>query len=181
MQCLRAAAILRRGGLIAHATSTLPGIAASPRHAAAIRRLQAFKRRRGPFLMLADTRRSAWRLARRPDAMLRRESRRHWPGKTTLVFAAKPGLPAACLHRGEVAVRVDASAEARLLARACGGLLLSSSLNRSGQAPAYPDRALQLRWRRWLSGRLVPAAGKMADTPSRIVRIRRNICTAIRQ
>ncbi|MDX8402116.1 MAG: Sua5/YciO/YrdC/YwlC family protein, partial [Mariprofundaceae bacterium] len=105
------ARLLRDGGLIAHATGTVAGVAAIPAPDA-IRRLQRFKQRRGPFLMLADSMRTALALARRRPAALRRLMRQDWPGPVTLVYAARPPAGRAttlCPH-GRAAVRVDADA-----------------------------------------------------------------------
>ena len=135
----------------------MPGAAALPRPDA-LRRLQRFKGRRGPFLLLTADVRAALRLARRRPPSLRRMMREHWPGPVTLAFPARPGLPDACLRRGRVAVRVDAYAGVRCLCRLAGGLLVSTSLNRRGRPTEMPSRRLRWRWRRHLDGTL-PAAG----------------------
>ncbi|MDQ7056975.1 MAG: Sua5/YciO/YrdC/YwlC family protein [Ghiorsea sp.] len=52
VQILKAAKMLRQGGVIAHQTSTLAGIAASALCPTAIKRVQAFKQRSAPFYCL---------------------------------------------------------------------------------------------------------------------------------
>jgi len=165
--------------VIAHATATLPGVAAAPQSPEAVRRLIHFKQRSGPFLLLADSASRALSLARYRSPALRRLARSSWPGPVTLVFAGKPGLPPCCYFRGKLAVRVDAAPQARQLAAACGGLLISSSLNRRGGESQQPDFRLQMRAHRHLHGRLigVDASGK----PSSVLRIWRNSSTIIRQ
>jgi L-threonylcarbamoyladenylate synthase len=162
--------MIRAGGLVAHATATVPGVAASPWQPAGMRRLVHFKQRPGPFLVLADTARTAMQLAPFFTPGLRRLMRESWPGRTTLVFHARPGLPACCYQRGTLAVRVDASAFVRDLARRSGGLILSSSLNRRGQATAALDRRRRWRWQRHLAALLPGAAGE--GMPSTIWRVR---------
>jgi len=97
--------------------------------------------------------------------------RTYWPGRTTLIVSARPVLPAACRQRGQAAVRVDANDTARYLARLCGGLLLSSSLNRSSQPPAIPNRTLRMRWRRHLAA--CDAQGDTEGRPSALLCVSR--------
>jgi len=164
---LKAARILRRGGLIGHMTGTVAGVAASPCHPQAPLRLQRFKQRRGPFLLLADSPRRALALASHMPPMLRRLARTWWPGPVTLVYPALPGLPGCCYQQGAIAVRVDADPETRRLAGLCGGLLLSSSLNRRSGRTEVPGRQLHLRWHRHLSGCL--SGGRSAGKASKIM------------
>ncbi|EAU55376.1 translation factor [Mariprofundus ferrooxydans] len=167
------------GGVIAHHTGTLPGIAAATLNQQSTDRLIRFKQRRGPFLLLADQKATAARIARYFSPELRRQMHAAWPGPVTLVFPGRPGLPACCYRKGLVAVRVDSSLQARQLAHACGGLLASSSLNRRGGAHLRPDRNLQMRFHHYLDGRIIglPPAGKASS----IIRIRRNHSTVIRR
>ncbi len=171
---LRAARIIRRGGLLAHATGTVAGVAADPFNRQAMRRLMHFKGRCGPFLLLAASPRDALRLAARRPASLRRLMRERWPGPVTLVYPATPrprGLPlsTACVARGRIAARVDADDATRLLCRLCGGLLASSSLNRRGRPTLAPDRRLRWRWHRHLDGWLAPPRDWQPGRPSAIL------------
>ncbi|MCF7821634.1 MAG: hypothetical protein K9M17_04220, partial [Mariprofundaceae bacterium] len=50
-------------------------------------------------------------------------------------------------------------AACRRLARACGGMLLSSSLNRRGGIVRQPCYAVQMRWHSFLYGRAAMGAG----------------------
>jgi len=177
LEALAAAACLRRGGMIAHHTATLPGVAVCP-EASTLQQLQRFKQRSGPFLLLAADTSTALKLARYISPILRRMARQSWPGPLTLVFPAKPGLPQACYRQGCIAVRVDPSPQCRLLARLCGGLIVSASLNRRRQAPMQLNHARIMRLHRHLSGRIL--SGQAAGTPSRILRIRRNRMTVLR-
>jgi len=178
LAALRGACILRNGGLIAHQTATLAGIAAATDKPAALQLLTRFKQRRGPFLLLADDLRTAARLSRYFSSALRRQMRASWPGPVTLVFSGRPGLPASCYHHGLLAVRVDASLQVRQLAHASGGLLLSSSLNRQGCEPLQPDIKTQMRFHRYLDGRVSGTAS--TGKASAIIRIKRKHLTIIR-
>ncbi len=173
LQALRAARALRAGGLLAHNTSTLPGIAASPFSHRAVSQMCRFKQRSGPFLLLASSRNIASGLARHLTPELRQAMKRYWPGHTTLIFPARPGLPGSCYEGGQVAVRVDASDEVRRLARACGGLILSSSLNRRGKANLTADRRLRMRLKRHV--RICLAGGVTTGRPSTLLRVGRHI------
>jgi len=154
---------------VAHATSTVPGVAASPYSPEGLGRLIRFKQRPGPFLILADSVPAAARLAPYFTPGLRRLMRDSWPGRTTLVFRGRPGLPPCCYRRGAVAVRVDASGFVRELARRCGGYALSSSLNRRGGATRPLTRSLRWRWQRHLAALVPGEAG--GGTPSTMLRL----------
>ncbi len=169
MRLLHAARVLRAGGLLAHNTSTLPGIAASPDSKTAIKRMCRFKQRNSPFLLLADSTRTATKVCRRISPELRHAMKQCWPGHTTLIFPARPGLPKVCYERGLVAVRVDASVEVRRLAKACGGLIVSSSLNRKGKPLSQPGRSLRMRWQRHLHA--CDPEGSPAGKPSALFRL----------
>jgi len=164
---LRAAALLRDGKLLAHATSTVPGIAATPFDAQALERLQRFKQRQGPFLLLADDAGTARRWARWIPRILRLAIRQSWPGSVTLVYPGRPGLMNACYQKGKIAVRVDTDAACRQLAKLNGGLIISSSLNRRGQTLQSPDRRLRMRWHRYLQGAVPADIGR--KNPSRLM------------
>lgn len=159
---------LKRGDIVAHFTSTIAGVACLPEQRA-VRRLQRFKQRQGPFLVLADSVRTTRSVIRWYPRLLRRLIRGVWPGRTTLIVPGRPGLPRCCYERGKVAVRVDADAACRRLARACGGLLLSSSLNRRGRQVVAPSCAVQMRWHAFLAGRA--ARGESGGAASEIYRV----------
>jgi len=178
LHALRIARVLRQGGCIAHATATLPGIAADPNSKQAVKLLQRFKQRQGPFLLLADSIGTALRQARYISPVLRKTARSSWPGPVTLIIPAKPGLHRACYKQASLAIRVDASETTRVLAKGCGGLLLSSSLNRRKKKTNEPDRKTQLRFASFLSARL--ACDHSSGKASQIMRVWRNQCTMLR-
>jgi L-threonylcarbamoyladenylate synthase len=169
-KALAAARSIRAGGLVAHATSTVPGVAASPWQPQGLRRLVRFKQRPGPFLILAESMHTAAGLAVALSPELRRLMHDSWPGRTTLVFRGRPGLPSYCYRRGNVAVRVDASPFVRELAQRCGGIMLSSSLNRRGNTTQALTRQLRWRWQRHLAALMPGEDG--GGIPSTMLRIR---------
>jgi L-threonylcarbamoyladenylate synthase len=145
------AKVLQQGGLIAHQTSTLAGIAADVGCASGIHKAQRFKQRQAPFLLLADSIHSALKQAVYISPTLRKLANDSWPGAVTLVFRAKQTLPPACYQRGYIALRVDADKQTRQLAQMCGGLLLSSSFNRKNKPIMALHRQQRYRFGRHIS------------------------------
>jgi len=168
LQLLRAAKMLRSGGLLAHNTSTLPGIAANPVSGPGLKQMCRFKQRNGPFLLLAASTKAAMKICRRLSPELRQAMEQYWPGHTTLIVPARPGLPRPCYARGKIAVRVDASGKVRRLAKACGGLVVSSSLNRRGKSSMAPDRQLRMRFKRYVQ--MCITGDNPAGRPSTLLR-----------
>ncbi|MDQ6956921.1 MAG: Sua5/YciO/YrdC/YwlC family protein [Mariprofundaceae bacterium] len=168
---MRAVRTLQQGGLLAHQTATVAGIAAHPRRSKSVKKLQRFKQRNGPFLLLADSISTALSQARYISPTLRKMAKNSWPGAVTLVFPAKPKHHQACYQQGMMAVRVDGDSESRRLAQLCGGLLLSSSLNRRG-CPTMPlNRQLFRRFSSWLDAQLAYKNTTNSNTPSRMYHI----------
>ena len=172
---LRVAKVLQKGGLLAHQTGTVAGIAAHPCCPLAVKKLQRFKQRKGPFLLLADSASSALSQARYITPALRKLAKESWPGAVTLVFAAKPNHANACYQKGAMAVRVDSDLESRRLAKLCGGLLLSSSLNRCGKPTMELQHKLYWRFSTWLDAQLTDEKSAVFNaTPSCIYHIKQS-------
>jgi len=167
LRALRAARLLRSGKLVAHDTSTVAGIAASPFCPQAVRRLQQFKQRQAPFVLIADSVHTAMHHTRYLSPFLRQSMRQLWPGNTTLIVPGRPGLPRVCYAKGRIALRVDADPACRRLAKLSGGLILSSSLNRRKQPLQSPSRRLRMRWHRHIDG--IMANENQSNTPSRLL------------
>ncbi|MFQ5354875.1 MAG: L-threonylcarbamoyladenylate synthase [Mariprofundaceae bacterium] len=150
LRCQRLAPLLHNGKLVACGTSTLPGLAAHPGKPEAVCLLQRFKQRKGPFLLLAASKREAATWVRRWTPALRKAMQHCWPGSTTIIFPGKPGLPGSCYRKGYLAIRVDGNQACRHLAFKSGGLLISSSLNRKGKPVQLPYISSTMRWHRFL-------------------------------
>jgi L-threonylcarbamoyladenylate synthase len=139
----RAAAILRRGGVVAYPTDTLYGLAANPASAAAVGQLYRIKGRPVDLaipLIASGIPQIVDAGGTLPPAGMRL-AERFWPGPLTLIVSAWPGLDARVRGtRGTVAVRVPDHPVARLLADECGWPITSTSANRSGgPAPSSAD------------------------------------------
>jgi len=168
---LRVAKVLQKGGLLAHQTGTVAGIAAHPACPVAVKNLQDFKQREKPFLLLADSISTALSQARYISPSLRKLAKDSWPGAVTLVFSAKSKHSKACYQQGAIAVRVDSDLESRRLAQLCGGLLLSSSLNRRGKPTMQLNHALYRRFSRWIDVQLPCENSTSSNIPSRMYHI----------
>lgn len=138
----QAAAALRAGGIVAHPTEAVWGLACDPASEPATLRLLALKQRsvdKGLILLAASPAQlghlvnwSALPAARR-DAVLA-----SWPGPNTWIVPATAAVPA--WIRGahaSVAVRVTAHAPAAALCTAFGGAIVSTSANPAGAPPPH--------------------------------------------
>lgn len=135
-----AAAILSRGGLVAHPTETLYGLAVDPWNPEGLARLARLKGREagaGFILIAADGAQAAGLVAQPPPALYAELSGAFWPGPLTLVIPPAPGAPAGVAGPGGgIAVRVTPDPVAQALLRSAGQALTSTSANRSGATPA---------------------------------------------
>ena len=136
-------AAIMRGEVIAYPTETFYGLGADPANAAAIERIYAIKgRRAGEALPLIAADFDALReLGAEPPPLARRLAETFWPGALTLVLPIAPiaagRFPDALTAGGStVAVRVPDHPVARAIAAIAGGLITSTSANRSGHPPA---------------------------------------------
>jgi L-threonylcarbamoyladenylate synthase len=132
-----AAAVLRRGGLVAYPTETFYALGALARDAGAVERLAHAKGRpeTKPLPLIAADRAAVEEVAvvLGPAARL---AELFWPGPLTLVLPAREGVaPAITAGTGTVGIRVPGSDLARALARAAGSPLVATSANLDGAPP----------------------------------------------
>ena len=130
-----AAAVLRRGGVVAYPTDTLYGLATDPRSEDAVARLFAAKGRDEgqPIPLIAASMEQA-AAAGRLGELERRLAAAFWPGPLTIVVPAQPGLSSRVRAGGAtIAIRVPSHAVALALAEAFGFCITSTSANRSGE------------------------------------------------
>ena len=133
---------LAAGALVAYPTETFYGLGCDPRAPAAVRALLLAKGRPAnrPLPVIAATARDARALVTLDEGAARvwnRLTLRFWPGPLTLAAPAVEGLAPGVLAGGnEVAVRVSSSITARRLATLCGGIIVATSANRSGEPPS---------------------------------------------
>jgi L-threonylcarbamoyladenylate synthase len=162
-----AAALLRRGGVVAYPTEAVFGLGCDPMDADAFARLFAFKRRpssEGVLLIAAafEQVEPFIDLDAVPSGVLE-EVRRSWPGPHTWIFPRNTSVPAwiTGAHAG-IALRVTAHPPAAALCRAFGGALVSTSANLHGQPPARDVAELEHWFGETLDGALAAPVGGLA-------------------
>ncbi len=136
---LRAADIVRRGGLIAFRTDTFYGLGADPLNAAAVQRIFELKGREEgkPILVLISDVDLISSFLTNTSAKFSSVAKRFWPGPLTLIGVARDELPQELTAgTGTIGIRLPADEDVRALLSACGGALTATSANPSGQSPA---------------------------------------------
>lgn len=133
--------VLRRGGIVLHATEGVWGFACDPFDPGAVAALLAAKGRSEAkgLILIGDV---PERFAPELDALdpaTRRAVVGRWPGAVTWILPNRQFPPWITGGRTTVAVRVPGHAGARCLAAAFGGPLVSTSANPSGR-PAARNR-----------------------------------------
>jgi L-threonylcarbamoyladenylate synthase len=132
----QAAAILRRGGLVAFPTETVYGLGADASNPAALKKIFAAKGRPADHPLIvhvadasdlrhwaADVPRTAWQLAEK-----------FWPGPMTLVLRRAPHVPDLVSGgQDSIGLRVPSHPIARKLLSAFGGGIAAPSANRFGK------------------------------------------------
>ena len=169
----RAARHLRAGGLVAHATEGVWGLACDPFDSQAVARLLAVKNRDpGKGLIVIGAQASFFE----PElaALSARQRARvesSWPGPVSWLLpnARFPWwISGAGSRLGNlVAVRVPGHAQSRAICAAFGGPLVSTSANPSGR----PSTANELRVRRWFQScvdYVVPGCTSARGRPSEL-------------
>ena len=142
-----AAAVLRKGGIVAFPTDTFYGLAVNPFLAHAVERLFRVKGRPAgkPILLLISGPKMRDSLiascAPPADAVMRR----FWPGPLTIILQAKAGLPAQLTAgTGKIGLRLPAAPLPIALIQAAGFPLTATSANPSGgAAPATAEAVLK--------------------------------------
>ena len=136
-----AAALLRRGGLLAYPTEAVWGLGCDPGNEAAVLRLLELKQRpveKGLILVAAHLQplRRWLDLSALPPVRLAAVLDT-WPGPNTWVMPAAADAPAWISGgRDNIAVRISAHPQVVALCEAFGGALVSTSANPGGQPPA---------------------------------------------
>jgi L-threonylcarbamoyladenylate synthase len=138
----RAAAVLRRGGLVAFPTETVYGLGANALDAEAVAGIFAAKGRpaTNPLIVHVADAQAARALVRAWPAAAHQLAEHFWPGPLTLVLPRNEGVSDLVTAGGPtIAVRVPAHPVALALLRACGLPLAAPSANSSMQLS--PTRA----------------------------------------
>jgi len=131
-----AAEIVKKGGLVVYPTDTLYGLGCDPYNQEAVLKAFRVKGRTGkPFPLLVSSLEKARRLGYFPPAALK-AAKKFWPGALTLVLRRKPEAPS-CLGGDPslIGLRVPRHPIALSLIELCGGALVGTSANLTGETP----------------------------------------------
>ena len=138
-QIQKAAAVIRRGGIIAFPTETYYGLGADPFNEGALKKLYTIKNRPfiKPVLVLVASRDQISILASSVPETAFHLMDTFWPGPLTMVLPARPELsPVLTGNTGTVGIRHSPHPVAAALLEACGTPVTATSANISGQEPA---------------------------------------------
>jgi len=136
-QGLRDAALaVRAGGVVVYPTETFYGLGCEPSSPEATRRVCELKERADrPLPLICSDVKTARRVVEF-NAAAERLAERFWPGPLSLVLPSKVDYPVWVTRKGAtLAVRVPGHEVARRLASLCGGVIVSTSANKSGKEP----------------------------------------------
>ncbi len=162
--------LLLNGGVVIYPTETVYGLGAFPGDAGAVRRVYAIKGRpvNKPLPIVASDLQAARRAVSRWPKAAEKLSHVFWPGPLTLLLPASPDL-SPLLHgsTGKIAVRVTPHPVAAKLAAGCGGLLVATSANLSGDPPCTDPCLLSKALLSRVDG--VVDAGPATERPSTLV------------
>ena len=133
----KATQIIKAGGVVAHATEGVWGLACRPDCDSAIEKILKIKGRddgKGLLLLGSNVKHFMDHISQLKPALVKKviES---WPGHITWVLPNTDFSKLVTGGRSTVACRVPDHNQARELCGEYGGPLISTSLNRSGQAP----------------------------------------------
>ncbi len=143
----QAAAVLRRGGLVAFPTETVYGLGADATDASAVARIYGAKERPSfnPLIAHVDSLKTAQGQGIFDEAA-QKLAETFWPGPLTLVVPAAPSCTVSDLARaglGSLGLRVPAHPLAHELLRRVGRPVAAPSANRSGRvSPTDADHVL---------------------------------------
>jgi len=166
----RAAAIVRRGGLVAYPTDTVYGLGCDPFNSGAVRRLFNAKGRESkPVSVLCS---SAVKAGVLVDLGPRGKklAKEHWPGALTIVAPMRKKLPPQLTQgSADLGVRVPAHRDCLLLISKCGGWLTGTSANISGRPSTRT--AAEARSQLGASVDLILDGGRAGGKESTVVRV----------
>jgi L-threonylcarbamoyladenylate synthase len=131
-----AAQIVKKGGLAIYPTETVYGLGCDPFNIEAVKRILKVKNNRNkPLPVLASNMVDANRVAF-VSKTGKELAAKFWPGPLTLIFPKKSSFPdVVTFGLNSVGLRIPNNNVALRLIRLCGGLLIGSSANRTGEKP----------------------------------------------
>ncbi len=131
----QAGRVIRAGGVVVFPARCLYGLGVDALNPPAVKRLFEIKRRppTNPILVLIRRRDDLRRLVADVPDLARKIMDRFWPGGVTLVFRARPDIPAELTAgTGKIGVRLCGTTAASDLIAAAGGPITGTSANISG-------------------------------------------------
>ena len=133
---MAAAKIVKRGGLVVYPTETVYGLGCNPLDAQAVKRVLDVKGDRNkPLPVLAASMEAGERVAFISQNG-KKLAAKFWPGPLTMVFPKKSSLPdIVTFNHDSVGLRIPDNDVALQLISLCGGLLIGSSANITGEKP----------------------------------------------
>jgi len=135
----RASKILREGGIVAFPTESFYGLGVDATNPEAIRKLYKLKKRDKdlPLLILIPSCNELSRYTSSIPIQARIIGKAFWPGGITMVFRARPILPAELTAgMGKVGIRVSSHPIANRLSQAVDFPITATSANLSGTPPS---------------------------------------------
>jgi len=140
------AEVVRAGGVIVYPTDTVYGIGGDPFNVATVRRVLEIKRRGERQMPVLVSGEDKARTVVEVDATALSLMRAFWPGALTIVLKKRAEVPSELtLGRGKLGVRMPNHELALRIIEACGGLLIGTSANISGNPPARSVEELDSR------------------------------------
>jgi len=138
----KAAKVVKNGGLVVYPTDTVYGLGCDPFNVKAVERVFKVKgeRKEKPLPILASDLECIEKIAY-PNQKARKLADKYWPGPLTLVVPKKPVLPnIVTCELASVGVRIPNHTVAIQLISFCGGLLVGTSANKTGEKPPITAR-----------------------------------------
>ena len=131
-----AAAVIRAGGVVVYPTETVYGLGCAPQIPEAAKRLCFIKGRADKPLPLVCSDMEAARRIVEFNPAAERLAEEFWPGPLTLVLPARVEYSIWVTHGAKtLGLRVPGHDVSRRLAELSGGVIVSTSANRSGEKP----------------------------------------------
>lgn len=168
--CIQAAAaIIKRGGIVAYPTEGVYGLGCDPLNKDAVERLIAIKGRsadKGLILVAASNDHLDGFLGPVSPAV-QAQLDRDWPGPVTWIMPCTDRAPELISGgRPTLAVRISAHATTADLCNACGHALVSTSANRSGARPCMDAQSVSAELGAEIDAIIdAPLGGLNAPTP----------------
>jgi L-threonylcarbamoyladenylate synthase len=132
----KASVIIRTGGVVIYPTETVYGLGCIPQINNAAKRICEIKGRADKPLPIACSSLTVARKVVEFNPAAERLAERFWPGPLMLILPAIMEYGIYVTHGAKtLGVRVPDNEVTRSLARQCGGVIVSTSANRAGEAP----------------------------------------------